>query len=172
MPRTCSCKYYTTGDETICPNCNIPLRFTLLPPAGGAAEPVWIAHPEANTQKSQRAKQDAFEFLGFLVKNWKLVSVVAGPLLVVASLILGFDRGATKDKFEAIRVGMTPEEVSTILYEDIDKPARFREFDRNAARRLAPDGTMQWSSGSVTIDVHFRDGRVAWKTQTGLESKR
>jgi hypothetical protein len=172
MPRTCSCNYYTTDDESTCPKCNIPLRFTLLPPQGAPAEPVPVAYPQADTQKPQRAARDTFELLGFLVKNWKLVSVIAGPLMVVASVILGMGQEGARDKYDAIQVGMTPEEVSSILYDDIDRPSRFCQFDREAARRLSPDGTMQWSSGSVTIDVHFRSGRVAWKTQTGLGSKR
>jgi hypothetical protein len=172
MPRTCSCNYYTTGDESTCPKCNIPLRFTLLPPPGAAAAPVPVADPQADAPKPHRAARDTIELFGFVVKNWKLVSVIGGPLMVVASLIFGLGREGDRDKYEAIQVGMTPEEVSSILYEDIDKPARFRQFDRDAARRLAPDGSMQYSSGSVTIDVQFRDGRVAWKTQKGLGPKR
>jgi hypothetical protein len=77
-----------------------------------------------------------------------------------------------KAKYDAIEMGMTPEQVSSILYDEIDKPSRFRQFDREAAGRLDPNGTMQWSSGLVTINVQFLDGRVAWKKQTGLGSRR
>jgi hypothetical protein len=40
---------------------------------------------------------------------------------------------AGKENYEAIQVGMTPEQVSSILFDDIDKLSRFREFDRDIA---------------------------------------
>jgi hypothetical protein len=172
MSRACTCSYYTTNDESTCPNCNLPLRFTLLPPQGATAEAVSVPMPKGDMPDSKKARQDLAELLDFVRNNWKIVSSLAGALVLGVSLMLGMGGEVGREKFDAIQVGMTPEQVSNILYDDVDKPSRFRQFDREAARRLAPDGTMQWSSGMVTINVQFLDGRVAWKKQTGLGSKR
>ena len=167
MPRTCSCSYYTTEDESTCPKCNLPLRFTLLPPQGAGVDPVAVAYPQADAPRANKATQDYAELFGFVLKNWKVVSGFGGSVVLCISLMLGMGGAVGRQKYEAIQVGMTPEQVSEILNGDIDKPSRFRQFDQEAARRLDPNGTMQWSSGSVTIDVHFRDGRVAAKKQIG-----
>src|SRR5262245_35128771 len=172
MAKACAgCGYYATGDETACPTCNRPLQFTLLPPRNAPAEPVRLP-PQLSrgpAAGSMYRGQGSFDFIDFCIKNRALTGIFVVPIALLGLWFFGFGREGARAKFDAIKVGMTSDQVEKILFGSPDSGRRRRP--NRSMRRLTEDGeaVIQWSSGPMTITVNFMDGRVVSKSQTGLD---
>ena len=91
MVRTCSsCKYYDAGGEqTLCPKCQTPLQFTLLPPPGQSPAPLLdLPEPSAVRPKPSEAQQIG-EMLAWSFRHRWVWSLVVVPVAVVLAGVFG-----------------------------------------------------------------------------------
>jgi hypothetical protein len=175
MARACApCNYYTrNADESVCPSCGVPLRLTLLPPPGQAADPLADVPAPSPAGRGARPGESGSGQLGdllrWVVDHWKLVSTAVVPVLLILALLTGWHRGDLKGRYDRIEVGMTEDEVRAILTPP--QRGRFRRPSWYAESRLATSGPadMSWQEGKATIKIHFMDGLVVSKSQQGLD---
>jgi hypothetical protein len=171
MARACAgCGYYATGDETGCPTCGRALQFTLLPPRGTPDTPAIKLPPQLSggpTQGPLYNGQGSLDLLQWFSQNRMLAGIFVAPLVLLAMFVFGNSRGSAREKFDAIRVGMTVDQVDSILRQSGGSGMR------TLSRRFTEDGggEMTWSAGSMSITVRFRDGRVVSKSQSGLDDE-
>ena len=171
MARACAgCGYYAAGEESVCPKCRRELQFTLLPPRGAADAPAIKLPPQLSHGPAEGplyTGRGSLDLMGWCAKNRMLVGIFVAPLALLAMFAFGGGREKAREKFDAIRVGMTPAQVESIL----------RQRSGGSMRTLSQvytddgDGEMVWSSGDMSITVRFRGGRVVSKSQTGLDDE-
>src|SRR5262245_29485300 len=121
MAKACAgCGYYATGDETSCPTCGRALQFTMLPPRNAADTPAIKLPPQLsrgpNSGPMYRG-QGSLDLLEWCSHNRMLVGIFVAPLVLLAFFAFGGGRGAAKEKFDSIKVGMTRDQVDAILRE-------------------------------------------------------
>jgi hypothetical protein len=175
MARVCSqCKHYAVGDETVCPNCNLLMQFTLLPPATQKSLPLNEAPsppPAAFAPRPNRSSEGNL-LLGF-VRGWRLYRIFAGLILVPLALfvgpMLGWGKGSVKERYDRIQTGMSPTEVEKVL-DPNPNPRSFRARDRARGITLSIHGKADfwWEESGVKMLFEFMNGRLVKKTQTGL----
>jgi hypothetical protein len=169
MAKSCAgCGYYAAADEAECPTCKRPLQFTLLPPRNAEDKPAIKLPPQLSSgpaRGSLNRGQGSFDLVEFCMKNRMLVGIFVAPILLLAGFVFGAGSGAAREKYDAIKVGMTPAQVESILR----KRSGFVSMSK-MSQVFSADGSgeMEWSAGGVTITVHFQGGRVVRKSQSGL----
>jgi hypothetical protein len=182
MARICAkCNYYDPdGSQDTCPECQAPLRFTLLPPAGVSPDALPAAGPGTSTVplRQRRGYSSAGapgSFLGVMemVFRYRLVmSVVVVPILLLLSLGFGINLTgpSLKDKFDHLKVGMDMDEVRAIMEPPTHHrrmPVRhFSMFDDLPERGPA---TLTWEENGATVTLEFRDGELVSKSQQALK---
>jgi hypothetical protein len=183
MARICAkCNYYDPdGSQDTCPDCQAPLRFTLLPPAGAAPDPLPAAGSGMSSSVSLRQRRgyssagSSGSFLGLmeLVFRYRLVmSVIVVPILLLLSLGFGINLTgpSLKDKFDHLKVGMDVDEVRVIMEPPTRRrrlPARhFSMFDDLPERGPA---TLTWEENGATVILEFLNGELVSKSQQALK---
>lgn len=167
MAMSCAgCSYYTPEYEETCPKCSGKLRITFLPPHTAVMEPVAMPAPLAAGTPSYplpgfRGSYDLFEII---LRNRMLAFFVSIPLIGIGFWFANLTSdGGPRAKYNAIRVGMTAEQVQQILYSDSSSSQSSRRVSSNG------EAQMSWSDGPIRIVVYFRNGRVVNKRITGYE---
>ena len=138
MPMTCSdCGYYTAEQEEKCPKCNTKLQLTFLPARGASmTPPPALPKPLAPGTPSYpmpgfRGSYDLFEII---LRNRFAFALVAIPLLLYGTWMIGLPAGGLQTKYQAIRMGMAADEVHRILYAD----SKFSSTSRVATPTRSP----------------------------------
>jgi hypothetical protein len=170
MARVChSCQFYTDdADATVCPTCSAKLQFTLLPPPGRAAARLQGVPEPSFTRTATAASERAQigEMLGWVMRHRKIALALLAPVLMILGAAFGFGRDSLKDKYNRIQVGMTQEEVKQVLREGAG-PAAASVLEAPLVTSGPAD--ISWSEAGASINIHFMNGRVASKTQKGLD---
>jgi hypothetical protein len=164
MAMACTdCGYYSADNEETCPTCNVKLRMTFLPPPNAVlAAPVMPAPLAAGTptypMPDFRSSYDIFEII---LRNRFITAIVAIPLILFGFWLSGItsDNGP-RGKYNAIRLGMSPDQVQEILYSDT-------RFSHSSRVSTTGDAQMSYTDGPIKIVVYFRDGKVVNKQMTG-----
>jgi hypothetical protein len=167
MAMTCgSCGYYTAQCEESCPKCKIKLRMTFLPQCAALPEPPALPAPLSAGTPTYPLPQfrGSYDIVEMFLRNRVLVALIAVPMALFGFWLTGLG-GASgpQAKYNAIRMGMTADEVHDILYGD----SRFRRETRRVSS--SGDTQMTWSEGPIKITVYLRNGRVVNKKITGYE---
>jgi hypothetical protein len=182
MARACAkCNYYDpSGSRETCPDCQAPLRFTLLPPAGATPDALPLAGSgtsgsvflQQGRGSGSTGSPGPFPGLMELVFRYRLVmSVVVVPILLLLSLAFGVNLTgpSVKDKFDRLKVGMDVDEVRAIMEPPVHHrrmPVRHLSlFDDLPERGPA---TLTWEENGATLTLEFRNGELVSKSQQAL----
>lgn len=169
MARICSsCKYYDAGgEETQCPTCRTPLRFTLLPVPGQTPAPIPDL-PEPSFGLGVRSKASQTHQIGEMLvwgfrHRW-VWSLIVGSIVVVGG-VFGMLPNTLEDKYDRIKIGMSAREVSEIL-----KPVRSKRFPqhRNSTMDDFPEygrATLDFQENADKMTILFLDGMVIDKSK-------
>jgi hypothetical protein len=166
MAMTCaSCGYYTAESEESCRKCNIPLKMTFLPPATAVADPVILPAPLAPGTPSYPMPgfRGSYDVIEIILRNRFVAGLIAVPLVFFGFWMAGLtSESGPRGKYNAIRLGMSVEQVHEILYAD----SKFSHSTRVSANG---DAQMSYSEGPIKITVYFRNGKVVNKQMTGSD---
>src|SRR5262249_3591632 len=194
MARVCErCQYYSPGnDELTCPECRIPLRFTLLgveeatggapaapfmTPRGGARLAAAEAPPEAPPELTPRKVLPNRALLrgtnaahgGDGRRKLLLLAALAAVGLALGGLgVAGLDRGIPlAERYERIEVGMDEDEAIDLL----DSGGLLATLTREFVEIPSDDDnryTWVWQERGVRITLEIADGKVVSKSEEGL----
>lgn len=167
MAMTCgSCGYYTDQNEESCPKCKIKLRMTFLPHSTALAEPVVMPAPLAPGTPTYPLPgfRGSYDLVEMVLRNRMLVGFIGLPMVLFGFWFSGLTSASgPQSKYNAIRMGMTADQVHDILFAD----SRFRHDTRRVSN--SGDSQMTWSEGPIKIIVYFRNGKVVNKKITGYD---
>lgn len=186
MPRLCErCQYFThSNDELTCPECRIPLRFTLMAPreepvgkdestATAVAAPIRTAMPARQTL-TRSVVSVLFvldDLIAWCVARWKPLLVIFGGFAGMA--LIGYvcwSGTPLEQRYARLEVGMDEETVIDIL--ESGSPlstltASFVELPGYADDRY----TWVWEEGRTRIVLEIVEARVVKKSVEGLPEK-
>jgi hypothetical protein len=160
-----SCGFYTAQSEESCPKCKIPLKMTFLPPASAVAAPIIMPAPLAPGTPSYPLPgfRGSYDVVEIILRNRFVAGLIAIPLVFFGFWLAGLTSdGGLRGKYNAIRMGMSVEEVHEILYAD-------SKFSHSARVSSSGETTMSYSEGPIKITVYFRNGKVVNKQLTGSD---
>ena len=167
MAMTCgTCGYYTEQFEELCPKCKIKLRMTFLPHSVALPEPAALPAPLAAGTPTYPLPQfrGSYDIMEMFLRNRVLVALIGVPMALFGFWLSGLGGSSgPQAKYNAIRMGMTADEVHDILYGD----SRFRRDTRRVSS--SGDTQMTWSEGPIKITVYFRNVKVVNKKIKGYE---
>jgi hypothetical protein len=185
MARLCErCQYYTPGnDELTCPECRIPLRFTLLPPEpeGNAAAssptatstaavvspPAAPAVPQRQQAfRVNRALEKSDDFVEWCLTHRKMLITLGSLLVVMLGVgMYGGRQGASlADRYERIEVGMDEEEVLDILDSGGTWSSWSSDFYEIGDDNDDTKYTWVWEENDAKIIIEIADGKVVRKS--------
>lgn len=163
MARICSsCKHYDAGgEESQCPTCKTPLRFTLLPPPGQASAPLPDL-PEPSFGPGARSKASQSQQIGEMLvwgfrHRW-VWSLFVGAIVGVGG-VFGLLPSNLENQYDRIKIGMSVREVREIL-----KPIRSRRFPQPPHNVM--DDVPEY--GLVTLDLHGNSDKLTILFQDGI----
>lgn len=174
MARICyKCtEYDASGTLQMCPTCNVPMQFTLLPPQDGPVAA--MATPEAMPQLATRrpstmgGSPSVLQSLGFALRFRWLAGLVLIPVLVLGGF-LGLNLGtgsSLKTRYDQIKVGMAVAQVEKIL----NPPTYYKGRPMPQHHLLdgipdeGPYSIEYTEEGFGTITLDFEDGVLAAKS--------
>jgi hypothetical protein len=179
MARICSkCNYYDAdGNQDTCPNCQAPLRFTLLLPAGASLDPPSAAGsetvgiPRANRRGSSTlagTPGSFFDLLEMGFRHRRVLSLVAVPVLLLLSLGFGINLTgpSLQDKFDRLKVGMDVDEVRAIMEPPTHHRHRFgRPLSMFTDFPERGPVTLVWEENGATVTLEFLNGELVSKSR-------
>ena len=177
MARLCSrCKFYTDCGETVCPKCHVEMQFTLLPPPGQEATPMPLLSlpPEPRRRRQgwgASTSPSLFDALGWYRRHRLLIMSPIGVIMIIGSLLFGWGKTSVLDRFDYIEVGMSEQEVRTILSPPI-RSRKWRSPEWHNKPVLSTNGyaTLHHSEAGVNILIEFMDGAVTRKSLENAET--
>lgn len=189
MARLCErCQYYTPGnDELTCPECRIPLRFTLLPPepegnggttftatstTGVVSTPV-AALPTRQGFRARRALEKSDNFVEWCLNHRKILLPLFGVLVILFG-VGGYSsrRGAPlTERYEQIQVGMEEDEVLDILDSGGTWSSWTSDFYEIADEADDTRYTWVWEEDGAKITIEIADGKVVRKSMEELKDE-
>lgn len=183
MARLCEpCRFHTPDDAvTACATCGGPVKFTLLPPVNGDAEPV-AGLPSTKAELSP----PPFDLRELFRGKAKLATSLAVAGFVAAAVTLYWTRSDSfEERAAKVRPGMSmatamdvmgkPRKAKkkyTISFGDTGME-RFEDFDR--AFDVSGDGIITYEKGINAVWIHYERGlvtRVELKDAVGGMRKR
>jgi len=167
MAMSCtSCGHYSDQNLESCPKCRQAMKMTFLPPTTAVAEPVAMPAPLAPGSPSYPLPdfRGSYDIVEMILRNRFVTVLIALPLILLGFWFAGLSSDSTpRGKYNAIRLGMTPDQVHDILYGD-------SSFSSDSHRvSTSGDAQMSWSEGPIKIIVYFRNGKVVNKRLTGYD---
>jgi hypothetical protein len=188
MARLCErCQYYTPGnDELTCPECRIPLRFTLLPPEPEGSAPATsltaasttaLAPPPAAPPvpkrqgfRMNRALEKSDDFVDWCLTHRKMLITLGGLLVLMLGVgVYGGQQGVSlADRYDRIQVGMDEEEVLDILDSGGTWSAWASDFYEIGDDNDDTKYTWVWEENDTKILIDIADGKVVRKSMEEL----
>jgi hypothetical protein len=104
--------------------------------------------------------------LGWVMRHRKVALALLAPVFMILGAAFGFGRDGLKDKYNRIQIGMTQEEVRQVLKPGAG-PAASSALDMPLVTTGPADVSV--NEAGASINIHFMNGRVAGKSQTGLD---
>ena len=166
MPKLCEgCGFYTADNApAACPDCSAALKFTFLPPAGKAAEPIKGLPTNAVEELNRRHRAEGGSRI-----NWLLVKAIGAAVVTVtlAGVRFYFKQEAREEQeaqqtasVERIRPGMHISEAARILEARSNMPGWRGSTQTDFDDDDDSDGTMEVNDGRTDLKVTWRNGYV------------
>jgi len=176
MARLCSqCKYYTNGDETTCPKCNIPMQFTLLPPPGANAAPLVIdrnsiPHRVRARDMAPSPSWSVWDLFRSYRASRALIATPLAIIMIICGAFFGWGKDDVYARFDRIQVGMTEKQVRDIL----QPPRRGKYSTPEWYKRPIVDNDgydeVDITENGLTLHLEFMDGRLTFKSVESVET--